>query len=494
MNEYDARNTLLVRAYEAVAPAQMSGQWTDDDRGWATQAALQAEGEHGGVDAFVARRSSLAAERLCTRDSSAKRAVGALTWRPWVGWAFALVAFIAGVATDAIGSARQINVLAPPLLGVLTWNLAVYAVLAWRAVLRLSGAGARSPGPLARLIARAVRAVAPARSIEQLAPPLAVFSRDWIAASAPLAASRIARMLHAAAATFAGGALLGMYVRGFAFEYRAVWESTFLDASTVHGILSFLLGPAAALTSIALPDVAGLEALRSSVSPGENAARWIHLYAMTVALVVLAPRTLMAIGHFLAERSLANCFPLPLDDGYFHALERARRGEAAAVRILPYSFQPSAQAALGLDALMQRVFGARTELTVSSTVPFGGEDALDPAWVPAVPVALVAALFSLTATPERENHGVFIDALAARLPQSTPFTVLIDESAFRPRFDEPGAAGATRRQERRAAWRRMLAESRREPVFVDLERQDFTDAMDSLRAVIDQAAQRAAHH
>jgi hypothetical protein len=273
-----------------------------------------------------------------------------------------------------------------------------------------------------------------------------------------------------------------------------VWESTFLDASTVHAILSIVLGPAAALATIALPDAAGLEAIRSSVSPGENAARWIHLYAMTVALIVLVPRVLMAIGHFVAERGLANRFPLPLDDGYFQALARARRGEAAAIRIVPYGHRPDARAVLGLDALMLRVFGARTDVTVSPAVPFGGEDALDSAAIPATPVALVAALFSLTATPERENHGVFIDALAARVPQSTPFAVLIDESAFRPRFDEPGATGAARRLERRAAWQRMLTEAQREPVFVDLEHRDFTGAVDRLRAVIDRTAQRATHN
>lgn len=492
MNESDARSTLLVRAYETVPLVKMDGCWTGDDRGWATQAALQSEGEHASLDSFIARRSRLASERLCSRDHGARRVLRALTWRPWVGWGLALVAFIAGVATDSIGPARQINVLAPPLLAVLAWNFVVYSALVVRATIRLYGPGSRHPGPLASLIARAVHAIAPAGSIEKLTPPLAVFSRDWIAASAPLTASRVARILHTAAATFAGGALLGMYVRGFALEYRAVWESTFLDASTAHAILSIVLGPASAVTAIALPDVAGLEAIRSSVSPGENAARWIHLYAMTVALIVLVPRALMAVGHFLVEHRLSNRFPLSIDDGYFQAIARAHRAEAAAIRIVPYSYRPSSQAVLGLNALMLRVFGPGTEVTVSPTVPFGAEDALDPALIPGAPGALVAALFSLTATPERENQGAFVDALAMRVPQSSPFAVLVDESAFTQRFDEPGGAGAARRIERRAAWQRMLAETRREPAFIDLERNDFADAEPVLRAAIDRAALRAA--
>ena len=110
---------------------------------------------------------------------------------------------------------------------------------------------------------------------------------------------------------------------------------------------------------------------------------------------------------------------------------------------------------------------------------------------PQAPVALVAALFPLTATPERENHGAFIEAVAARLPQATPFALLIDESAFRQRFDQSGGAGAARRDERRAAWQRMLAASGREGVFVDLEAQDYTDAARALRAAIDKVPVRA---
>ncbi len=488
MNESDARCALLVRAFETAPPAQIGGRWSEDDRVWATQAALQRDGVGADPGAFIARRAGVAAERLCTRDPGAGLVLRALAWRPWIAWALAFLAFVAGFASDAIGPAQRINVLAPPLLALLAWNLFVYAAMLAGAAARRSRDGATGPGPFARQIARAVRAVALGRRIEQLAPPLADFARDWALAGARLTASRVARMLHAAAAALAAGALFGMYLRGFALEYRAGWESTFLDASAVHAILAFVLGPAVAISGIALPDAGALAAIGSSTSPGENAARWIHLYAITMALFVIVPRALMALSQFLVERRLANSFPLPLDDGYFQAIARAQHGVAAEVRVLPYSIRPGAQASAGLNTLLARVFGPKTLVAVSPTVPFGGEDALDPALLPAAPVALVAALFALTATPERENHGAFIDALAARMPPATPFAVLVDESAFRQRFD---ASGAARREERRSAWRRMLTETAREPVFVDLEAQDYTEAERRLRAAIDRAPARA---
>ena len=486
MNELEARSALLVRAYETVPPAQTQGRWTEEDRGWATQTALQLEGEQASPAVFVAHRACLAAERLCARDEAIRRVVGALSWRPWIGWALALLALVAGVATDAIGSAQQINVLAPPLLALLAWNLIVYALLLVRAAARFAGAAALRPGPLARLLARSMHAAASERRREQLAQPLAVFARDWALASASLTASRLARTLHWAAAAFAAGALFGMYLRGFALEYRAGWGSTFLDAPAVHALLSVVLGPAAALSGIALPDAAGLAAIRSSVSPGENAARWIHLYAMTVALLVLLPRSLMALVQLLTERRLAGHFPISLEDGYFQAIARSQRGMAAEVRVLPYSFHPGAQAGTGLETLLARVFGSNVELALMAPVEFGGEDGLAPALFPAAPVALVAALFPLTATPERENHGRFVQTLAAGLAQRSPLAVLIDESAFRLRF---GEAGTARIVERRAAWQRMLAATGCAPVFVDLEAGDFTEAERALRALIDQAAQ-----
>lgn len=488
MNESDARSALLVRAYETAPPAQTGGHWTGDDRVWATQAALRLEGEHASAAAFVARRARLAAERLCLRDGGARLVVDALTWRPWIGWALALAAFAAGLATDAIGPARQINVLAPPLLAVLAWNLAVYLALAASAAARRAGRRTQGLGPLARQIARLAHAAASASGMERLTPVLAGFARDWTAASVALTASRVARILHTAAASLAAGALLGMYVRGFALEYRAGWESTFLDVSAVHAILAVVLGPAAAINGVVLPDVAALAAIRTSVSPGENAAYWIHLYATTLALFVLLPRALLALGHFFAARRLANHFPLSLADGYFQAIVRAQRGEAARVRILPYSYRPSARAVQGLNTLALQVFGPGSEVGVAPTVAFGGEDALDPELFPATPLVLAATLFPLTATPERENHGAFIEAVAARLSRPTPLVVLVDESAFRQRFDDTGASGAERRTERRAAWQRMLAATDRVAVFVDLEGQDFAAAARILRAAIDRAA------
>ena len=53
------------------------------------------------------------------------------------------------------------------------------------------------------------------------------------------------------------GVVLGMYVEGFAFAYRATWESTFFDASQVRPLLAVVLGPASSLLRDPLPNLAG---------------------------------------------------------------------------------------------------------------------------------------------------------------------------------------------------------------------------------------------
>jgi len=76
------------------------------------------------------------------------------------------------------------------------------------------------------------------------------FVVEWHELALPLYEARAGRVLHLSAAFFAIGALLGLYLRAIAFEYRIGWESTFLQATSVHALLSFVLEPAARLLGI----------------------------------------------------------------------------------------------------------------------------------------------------------------------------------------------------------------------------------------------------
>ncbi len=474
----------MVRAVETVDSDR--SLWSDEDRAWATRAAGEIVGSRAPEDEFLARRASLALERLGSRHPSILRALGAVTWRPWLGLVAVLIAFALGVASDQIGPSKRVNILAFPLLALLVWNVLAYAAIALRGA--LAPFGTSLLGPLRRAVARLGHGVAGSTGDRDatLARALGAFTKDWTRLSAPLVSARVGHILHLAAFAFAFGIIVGMYVRGVVLEYRAGWESTFLDAPIVHDILSFVLGPASRLTGIPLPGVAALEALRFGAEPGGDAAPWLHLYAVTVGLFVLVPRALLAALASFMEWRRGSRFPLGFDDVYFQRLVRQLRGESARVRIVPYAVDVSPEAAEALRALMARVYGVKAAVEIAPPLAWGGEEALPDSVAPSG-VAAVAALFSLAATPEAENHGALLAALRARLPAGTPIFAIVDEAHFRRRF----AQSPQRLDERRAAWRDMLAGQRVEPVFFDLAEAQLGAAEAAMNAVIERSGARA---
>jgi hypothetical protein len=125
-------------------------------------------------------------------------------------------------------------------------------------------------------------------------------------------------------------------------------------------------------------------------------------------------------------------------------------------------------------------------------VGYGDEDDAGKAIVGRAPLALAVALLSSTATPEQEAHGRFVESMAAGLPPGTPLLVLVDESAFVARFGDDATA-RRRRDERRQAWTRLLAEDERRPVFVDLQASDPSLPAQQLReAIVRTAPMRSA--
>ena len=486
MNEQDARNALLIRAFETAPPTP---HWDDEDRDWASRSAAQIEGEKADAEAFVSRRASLAAERLASRVPAVGHTLAAVQWRPWAGWLAVLGALLAGMVLDALSADQRINILAPPILAILLWNLAVYLLIALRAIAS-AGRGPRAPpigmpGPMQRLLARLTMGLPKSLLKPESTSPLALFVRQWLQLTAAVNTARVVAVLHHAAAAFASGAVAGLYVRGLVFEYRAGWESTFLGVDFVGSLLQWVLGPASFLTGIALPDAGRLAAMRLPGGTGENAAGWIHLHAVTVLLVVVLPRIVLGWFQSLRARHLADDLPVPLADGYFQNLRRLHGGHAARVRVLPYSYQPSPEALDGLRRLLQQVYGDKVQLWMLPSVPLGGEDHLDTVGREAV--ALTLALFSLSATPEYENHATFMAALARALPAHAALVALIDESAFIRRF----GATSGRLADRRATWRRILSSRVDiEPVFVSLEREEAGDAGRKLAEVLDEISAR----
>lgn len=415
MNEADARRVLLVRSFETGSDSAL---WTLADRAWATRLALQTAGREAPFERFLVERSGHALERLLARGATSARWVQRRGWRPqWVVLAV-LAAAALGAAFDRIGDAQRIDLLAPPVWAVLAWNLVVYVGL----VLHLG----RPRHGLRRWLVRA----------EGAGP-----SGWWTRAAAPLLLARGALVLHLAAAAFAAGLVAGMYVRGLALDYRAGWQSTFLEPAQVQALLDVLLAPASWATGIAVPAV---EALRVTpqTAAAAPAAPWIHLYAATLVDAVVLPRLVLAwVAAWRAGR-FERRFPLALGEPYFARLRQLQQGGALRVQVVAHGAELSPPAVLGLRTMLVAAYGDETELEFAPAIAYGGEDA---ALALQAGTMLRVAVFDLGATPEPETQGRLLQLLAAG---GTPLVAVIDESAFAERF----ATLPERIAERRAAW------------------------------------------
>ncbi|MBA3625888.1 MAG: DUF2868 domain-containing protein [Methylibium sp.] len=476
MNEAEARRVLLVRAFETPPAAP----WSEADAAWASREALQSLGEQAPPQALLAQRAALASARLGEREPAIAHVLSASQGRASLVWAFLLLAVLAGLALDAVGSGERINILAPPFAALIAWNVAVYAVLAARALRRHRPEARTSPpaGSVQRAIAGWTHALAGRVARRRKLPALAAFARDWALLGSPLHTQRVACILHGAAVAIAIGALASLYLRGLAFEYRAGWDSTFLSVEQVHRVLSVALWPALQLTGQALPDTEQLAALRFSLGGGGNAARWIHLIAVTVGLFVLLPRALLAGWAGWRAHHLAEHFPLSLDTPYFLRLMRTHSGEGLAVQVLPYSYHLPPENARGLAALLTHSLGEGVELRLADALPWGGEDDMDPEPPPATaerhPPDMLLPLFALSATPQRDTHGAFLQTLRARPNGAHLRLVLIDESGLRRRYS---AADAPQRlAQRRSTWHKMLADLGLAALFIDLAHPDLDAA------------------
>jgi Protein of unknown function (DUF2868) len=463
MTDAELAAVCWVRAVEQGGGA--GGAWSDDDAAAASREARRAVGEGGErakADAFIVKRAMLAQRRLAGRDAAWRAPLqgdgGPRAWR-WL--LLLLAAALAALIVGNVLGASRINLLAPPVLGLLAWNLAVYVLLPVTA--------GRGPSAwLARALDEARTRLAPRGVAAPLLAARARFAAEWAVATRGVQQQRVAATMHFAAAWLALLVIASMYVFGLAFDYRAGWDSTWLDAEQVQRTLAFVFAPATALSGIGVPDIDAIAKLRfADGSAGERAARWIHLYAITLALVVVFPRLLLgAAAAWRAQRTAARR-TLPLDEPYFRALLRDGPALPRPVTVLPYSYTLSAPQVRALPKALADAIGPGAQAQVKPTLPLGAEDAL-PASALEDAAGDVAALFAATATPERETHGAFVRVLASALAGKATLSVLVDESAFRQRGSAASDA-ELRLTQRRAAWQRMLHDlALPAPRFIDL--------------------------
>ena len=474
MNEQTVKQIVLVRAIETAD--REHAIFSENDRRIASHNALERLPTAMSDPALATQTvpAQFMAIRAGLLVSQAKRrypAFGKLAARsayPVSGTVVVvIVAFIIGVAVDRAGDPHRVDLLSAPLLGILAWNLVVYlTMLAWS------------------LLPHKPRVWSPAAWMQAgrnrlldtlpvgLHAALISFFVEWRCMSAALDAARIGRMLHLSAAVFAVGATLSLYLRGVLTQYAAGWESTFLDAANLQSLLSFVFAPARAVFHLAPHTLADVEALRyqSGTAPGlpGSGARWVHLYAATLLLLVILPRLALAgLAHWQARRLQKN-FPISLEQPYFRQFTNQFGGDGSLLQVLPYSFALDATRQQALLQVAGMLLGKRTQVTVETSADYSAETVASISVPRSDNVTITAILFNLAATPETENHGAFIArALQQTRSAGRQVLVLLDESGYTARLGNQAGAAA-RIAERIALWQGFLQQYQVQATVVDL--------------------------
>ena len=481
MNEQAARSLVLVGAIESAdrmgellseADRQSASRSARELAQWkASQSAAQPT-----ADEFLQQRADQLVNRLSERftllEPFLHPSPGPLALL-WTGLPAA--ALLAGMFLDQITDPHRVDLLSAPLLLIVAWNLAVYAALLawpWRPAARRTRRQAGPVRPASRVGLLGLIGLQGTRLPRGLPPALAgvlsAFITQWAQLSRRLTLARVSRTLHLASALFAIGAVASLYARGYVAQYSAGWESTFLDASQVHAALSVLFAPALAVFPLQGFSVADVQALRFGQPPSvPSGARWVHLYAATLGLLVVLPRMLLAGAAGLQARKWAKNFPLDLDQPYFRRLLAALGSAPGMLQVLPYSFAVDEARATGLNQLASQLLGGQAQAAVRPSLAYGSEpgEALHGLNLSDAGITLTAVLFSLSATPENENHGALLDFLVDRSERR--IAVLVDESGYLERLG--GQAGAQARiDERLALWQQFCSFHKAPATFVNL--------------------------
>jgi len=475
MTEDEARHVELVRAFELED--RESTLLTREDR---AQAEAHARATGGmvkagdGAHAYLAARAGFASARLATRHPGIAALLRRSEWPRWLGWAVPMAALVAGFLANEFGTGKRLDLLAVPLLGTIGWNLLVYV---WLLVGLFARRKDRGLDPLYRALFRA-RGFGRGNADHGTALQRAStnFQSRWAAASASLTGARIGRTMHLAAALFACGLIGGIYLRALVIEYRAGWESTFLAPEAVHALLSTVLGPASQMTGVLMPSSAGIAAMRwtGPDTGGVNAAPWIILYTATVVGLVVIPRLLLGLGQAARALHLAQRLPVAgREDFYVRRLLRDAGGTPGCARITPYAYRPGEETRRRLSEALRGALGDGAEIRFDEPIDYGKEDEWLAGDVADPTQDYHVLLFTLSATPEDENHGALAAALARRIGTDRSGTVLaamVDETPFRARF--AGQAGLDERiVSRLQTWRKVLASAAIAPLGLDLSQE-----------------------
>ncbi len=408
--------------------------------------------------AFLTKRAAILAELPGAPKAPEVPAGSWLARLPaWAPWAVTGGAFLLGWIVNELGPDKSLNLLAFPLLGLILWNLTVCSFSLWAA---WNARRKPSAVPVAARRAPATDAATVARV--EYASGVAAWEK-------PRQQAKMKWTFHAAALALALGIVGGMYVRGLAKEYKATWESTFLERPQVKTLTSLVLGPASLITRIKVPDP-------DEKGVSQPAAPWIHLWAASALLFIGVPRLLLAnMARIQAHRAQPD-----YDAAFGSWLAVCRSlssGQTQRAYVLPVHYEPEPRVRDSLRIVLQHLWGAHVSADFHPPIAYGSEESAALTTAP----KFLALLFPLATTPESEVHGALLHTLAAAGTERSRRLLVLDASGFEARF-RTLPEYPERLATRLAAWEKVAAGAFTVLLLDDAARRDPVAAARSVSA------------
>ena len=347
LDEQQAARLLLVRAVEEIDPTV----FTDE----ALAAAHSAAGTKDIGMPWLLRRGDVLFEKLSTGYQTIAQLGRAPA--PWL-LPLTVATFVFGVGTNLLGSMEKLHVVRNPVFVLIGWNFCVYIGLLALSLYRLrpqqqgsptledkTKASSEPPGktqPLPenftgrdswlhvvlpgvwRFFHRMLFGVHMTRTTAAI---VRRFADLWFGTAARLVHARWRLMLHLGALSMAMGAIAGMYGRGLFQGYRVSWASTFItQPEAVQRFIEWAFGPALILSRWLGMDVASqISVARLLALDGDDAEPWFHLFALSVVLTIVIPRSLLSLWQWQWVRRQSQAVEVQVDAYYGTLIEAPMR-------------------------------------------------------------------------------------------------------------------------------------------------------------------------
>lgn len=413
-SEKDAKDIIFAEVLEKHAFE--TKQWDASQRDAATRDAQGLTGNLPSKVALLPIRARLVIARMHERLKGVDNihTKVSITF-PWTV-TLALFALLFGALTDYLATdGARINLLAPPLLGLLLWNLAIYFLLIAKALQLLP-----FELPMRHTVTQWL--VKFSTYLPKANPIQRAFTEKWMSLVLPQYKLRIARAFHLAAMTFACGLLLGVAIRGIGTAYHVGWESTWFanQPALIHTFFDWTYGlfPAAFLGLPDMPSVSDVAqmAFGSSASSDIPASPWIIRLMMLIVGVVIIPRSLLVLYDTIKLRWLSKHIAISLKSPYYRNLlsETPVLPQWTGILInTPSSDEELPEKWRQVANHLKQASNSSIVVSLHAINAWNGTIADTLKHLPVAEQSHVLIVFDPTSTPEEEVHGQLLNDIYA---------------------------------------------------------------------------------